>query len=336
MNTPATVDEAFGTPGEDVTHWSASRVTGYDRGVRGQRRPKYERLTTADARGVHVQTWPIGELSLDTFRERWGHGTFRCHWQIQDPENIEASQRVRSGGNGDHFTLDELDQPEPAPVAPAAAPAFMSSADPMISALQFAQTLMGLSDARTNAMLDAVGRAGGGSAGGGNAEILARMAGLEAKIQADAERRTLEDAHRAQLAVKDTEISDLKRAKEDAEREAEREPAGSIFEPGTPILEQVPTLIANGIAAFAARNPEMVASIAASAWEKATAKAAAAAVNPAPPPAAAAPPTGAPPPRRVVHIVPQPARQDPLTPAQTAKAADPVPAQTAKAADPVT
>lgn len=327
MGTPVAVDETFGTPGEDVTHWSASRVIAYERGVRGQRKPKYERLTTADARGVHVQTWPIEQLTLETFRERWGSGTFRCHWQIQDPENPEPSHRVRSGGNGDHFTLDELEQPEPAPVVPAgpvAPPAFLNASDPMGSAFNFAQNLMQLSDQRTQMMLQAIGQRSGG-ASDGNAELLARMAGLEARIQADAERRTLEDAHRAALAAKDAEIAELKRAKEDAEREAERDTGGPLFEAGTPLLEQIPTLIANGIGAFASRNPEMVANIAATAFEKVTQRAAAANPSPPPPQPASALPTAPPPPRRVVHIVPQQPRQDPATPQETAKAADPVP-----------
>lgn len=328
------VDLAFGTPGDDVTHWSASRVTGSERTPAGRKRHKYERLTFPRPDGIHQEKWPIDELTLENFRLRWGHGTFRCHWQVQDPDNSDPAQRVRSGGNGEHFTIEPAPA-EPAPPPPPPAPAaFLANPDPMASALTFARDLMTLSDARTNAMLQSIGARTGG--GGGDAEVLARIAGLEARIAADAERRTLEDAHRAQLAAKDTEIADLKRQKEDAERDAEREPAGSMFEPGTPILEQLPILIANGVAAFATKNPEMAANLAASVYAKVSASKA----NPGAPPAPAPPLALVPaavsretPPRRM-HVVPP--REDPTTPRETARAADPVPPpQAAQAVPPV-
>lgn len=312
-------DLAFGTPGDDVTHWSASRVTGYERTPAGRKKAKYERLTAPRHDGVHQNTWPIDELTLETFRQRWGHGTFRCHWQIQDPENPEPAHRVRSGGNGDHFTL-EPPAAEPAPPPPPPAPpAFLATNDPMASALSFARDLMTLSDARTNAMLQAVG--GRSSSGGdGSAEVMARIAGLEARIQADAERRTLEDAHRAALAAKDAEIAELKRAKEDAERDAEREPT-SLFEPGTPLLEQLPTLIANGVAAFATKNPEMAANLAASVYEKVSNRGKDAPPSPTVAPQSLPAPSPVARPPRTIHVVPP--REDPATPQQTARAADP-------------
>ena len=319
MHTPGDVDLAFGTPGDDVTHWSASRVTGYERTPAGRKKAKYERLTAPRADGVHQNVWSIDDLTLDTFRQRWGHGTFRCHWQIQDPDNADAAQRVRSGGNGEHFTIDPAAVEPAPPPPPPAPPAFLANPDPMASALTFARDLMTLSDARTNAMLQSLGGARGAS---GDSDVLARIAGLEARIVADAERRTLEDAHRAAIAAKDAEIAELKRAKEDAEREAEREPVGSIFEAGTPLIEQIPIILANTAAAFATKNPEMAASFAATVWEKYSARKA----NPSSPPSpGVVAPQSLPAPvqrPRVVHVAAQ--REDPATPRQTARAADPI------------
>jgi hypothetical protein len=111
-------------------------------------------------------------------------------------------------------------------------------------------------------------------------DMRAEIAAMRAEILANEKRRTIEEAHRAELAKKDAEIAELRRQ---AER-AEESDSGPTFEPGTPFLEQLPTVLANAFAAIALKSPETAVQLMSAAKDFLVPKPAT-----APPPTAAAP-----------------------------------------------
>lgn len=326
------VDPALGIPKDDVTHWGISAVTGWRRNEKQRRVPSYERLTHPRADGTHLNEWPMSDCQLEIIRERWGTGEFRVHWLINDEEAADPADRRRSAGNGNIFKLDAAPEPEEAVVVLPPPAAFQQAADPMRSAFDFAKDLMGLADGRTRTMLDSM-NAARPQGDGSNAQVLAEIAGLRAKIEADAAQRLIEDRHRAELAEKDRKIAELERAKEKAEAEAEK--AGESvpgLDPDMGILEQLPVLAINGVMNLAKTHPDIAMSFvekAAEFWEKRKSPVSRetpppTGTPPAPAIAAQAPPAARPP---VVVVPPVRRVENPLTPSQTAKAADPTPVQ---------
>ncbi len=268
-----------GVPNDNVTHWGISRVETV------RRRAEYERLTSPNEDKVRTREWPLDELTLDVVRARWGSGSFRIHWFVNTPDHEDPAQRHISGGQGLIFVLDPIDEvaPEPLPAAPAGLPA---GGGDLGAAFAFASQLMAMSDQRASQMLSAVstmGRAGGG----GDSDLAARLAGLEARIAADAERRTLEDAHRAELARRDEEARELRRRIEELEDDDDDGGGPGIFQPGQPLLESIGYAILNA----AAKNPDMAMKVAGplvervmGAQQAASAPAAHISVRPPPPP----------------------------------------------------
>jgi hypothetical protein len=238
--------EVVGRPGEGVTHWGISRIET----VRGEAKPS--RQTHPNEERVRLREWPIEELTLDEIKKRWGAGTFKLHWFCNDPEHPTADQRRTSGGHGPVFTIEPDVVPDVAPMAP---PPPVHVAAPS-GDFSFALQLMQASDQRAaETMRTVMQMAQAGQGGGASAEMTAAVARLEARIEADKREREQEQRHRDELQRRDNEIAELKRA---AERAAEREEssAGPSIEPGTPILEQLPVLLINGLMGLAAKNPE--------------------------------------------------------------------------------
>lgn len=245
---------ALGTPGDTVTHWGISRIH------QREGKEKLERLEYADDGGVHLREWPIGILSVDEVRARWGAGTFKCHWLIVDEQAEAPSERRKSGGHGKTFTLDaELPTRIAAPPREAAMPNIAApnglSADSLLSVVT---TMMALADKRADTMISAVTQLARGNVApsAGDADLRAQLAEMKAKLEADEKRREMEQKHRDELAAKDREVADLKRKLEDAEREAERDASPKI-EPGSPVLSQ----IGYGIANAAMAKPELVGAL---------------------------------------------------------------------------
>lgn len=325
------IDSAIGAPNDRVTHWGISRIMGYKRSATGKRSPVYERETAPRGDGVRINEWPIEECTLETVREKWGTGEFRCHWFILDPEHEDPKQRRIGAGNGLIFELDEVgeiatSETVEAVHGPAAPPPFLQQPDPMSSGLQFTERFLGMIDRRTEKELEVLRARGVGdhSQSGGNADILAHIARLEAKMEADRIQREIEDRHRAELAQKDKEIDDLKRAKEKAEEDAAKGGDGPAFDPELSMWDQLPAVAINGVLGLAKTNPDIATALMEKGYELFE-RFQARKSPPAPPPAAvpAAMAGGAPArPSPVVHIVPRRA-DDPLTPVRTARAADP-------------
>ncbi|NBU17232.1 MAG: hypothetical protein EBS48_09545, partial [Actinobacteria bacterium] len=244
------IHDAMGEPGEDVTTWGISRVTGHIIDGKNRRQPKFERLDHPGADGVRVNEWPIEDLSLETVMDRWGAGTYRLHWLIEEPEHADPKRRRRSGGHGTLFTIDpkaspEEPTPQPTPAAPVVIPAAGASVGDM---LQFAQAIlaMGQQMARPTA------------GGGGDDRIATLQADLaEMRARADAERqqREMEERHRAELERERERAREAERERdrirEEAERERERDDDRPPFEPGVPLTEQLPAILANALATVA-------------------------------------------------------------------------------------
>jgi hypothetical protein len=110
----------FGTPAREVTAWGIQRI---DPGKTG--RAATERLTYADAEGVHVREWPLSELTPATVRDRWGAGQYKVLWFVHDPSAENPADRYKSGGGGPVVQIEGV-QPvrvaAPRAAAPAAAP----------------------------------------------------------------------------------------------------------------------------------------------------------------------------------------------------------------------
>lgn len=310
------IDDAIGAPGEDVSHWRISRVKGFKLNSLGRRKPDYETQTHPREDGVRINEWPLEELTLETVKSRWGHGTFRVQFFIVDLSNPEALHRHRSGGFGNTFTIDEasvVGKPQatiaaPAQPAPAVAvPSVASNVPPDIASIfSVFQGLMHMSDSRSTEQVRSIQALAGSPSSGGGAEIMAKFAALEAKMEADEKRRVIEDAHRAELAKKDAEIAELKRAAERAEEDADRDRDGPAFEAGTPILEQLPLLLINGLMGLAKTHPDIAMSLV----EKVMAKTNPTAALPAPAAAPARPPVL--PPTAVHAVPPAPPRARPV------------------------
>lgn len=231
---------------------------------------KPQRLDHPDDAGVRVREWPIPQLSIATVRERWGAGTYKCHYHRIDPDAEEAIDRRRPLNAGPVFTLD----PEPSAVTVKAPVSAAPQMGDMSSALQFATALMQMSDQRSQATIQAVSqlagvsRVAGGSEGGSvNADMLAKIAALEAKIDADRREREIQEAHRVELAARDAEIAELRRRAEDAERDAgegDDGPEAPTFQPGMPLLEQIGFALLNA----AVSKPDLAAAVLAPIVEK--------------------------------------------------------------------
>lgn len=265
---------------------------------------KTERLDWAEDDGVHIREWPIGILSVDEVRARWGSGTFKCHWIIVDEQAEDPTQRRKSGGHGKTFSLDaEPPTRVAAPPREAAMPNIAApnglSADSLLTVVT---TMMSLADKRADSMIQAVTQLARGNAPGaaGDADLRAQLAEMKAKLEADEKRRELEQKHRDEVAAKDREIADMKRKLEDAERERESDATPKI-EPGSPVLSQ----IGYGIANAALAKPELVGALLEKVGPIATALFGGGnAAQPPPSPAASAPPTGVPAPKAIPRVVP--------------------------------
>ena len=296
---PGMLDEAtrnvVGVPNESVTHWGAQRR------VRG----KWETLDYPDANGVRQRMWPIADLTVDLFRERWGHGEFRVRWERLDPENPQPEHRRQNQGNGPAFALD----PEPAgsDAREFAAAAAGGPVDP----LAFAMRLVEATDRRSQEQVERLARLaglgggrsleGGGAGDDAAATLRAELAEIRAEMRAAEERRRIEDEHRRTLAERDREIERLQRELKDAE-ESDR-PSPPTFKPGVPFVDQLVAAAAN----LAVQRPEAVAALVSAAAPLIGRMMGASAPPPAAPaaplpPAAAAPPAPVP-----VRLVPRPA-----------------------------
>lgn len=227
-----------GTPNERVTHWSAQRR------VRG----RWELLDYPDAGGVRQKLWPLEDLSVEIFRERWGHGEFRCNWVTLDPENPQTEHRRQMQGNGPAFALD----PEQ-PTNDARDLASVVASGAPIDPLAFAMRLVETTDRRAQDQIERLARLaglGGGSAAGSAGPpagddatglLRAELAELRAEMRATEERRRLEDEHRRQLAEKEAEIARLRRELDDDRRDE----APPRFDPEIPIGQQLLAAAAN-------------------------------------------------------------------------------------------
>jgi hypothetical protein len=306
-----------GTPNDHVTHWGITRKYTDGRG-----REKWEHLEAPDASGVYLKRWPLESLNLAMVQKTWGAGEYRVHWMTLDPENPEPSQRTMSQGNGSPFRVESPAPEEPAPSlaaspAPAAPLSTPAGSDPLSFALHFAemqdrrlmQTLTSL-----RAAAPGLAHAGGAAGDPAVADLRAELAGMRARMEADAERRKLEDEYRAKLAEKEREIERL-RARRD------REDDEGPFEPGAPILEQLAPLVLN----WAAKNVDAAAKllplIMGTAAGEAPSSPAPALPAPARPAAAPARPVVTPIVRPVVAPAPAPAPEpepDPVSPSSEA------------------
>lgn len=330
------VDPALGTPKDDVTHWAISRITGWRRNPTNKRVPIYERLSHPRPDGAHLGEWPLADCTLETIRDRWGHGEFRVHWLINDEEAADPSDRRRSAGNGNIFKLDEIagDVVEEDP--PTAAPVQVQPpSDGVTSQLDFAMRMMAMAEEKAHRTLQAILNASGHNRGdgGANAEVLAKLAEMTARLDAEKAQREVDERHRAELAKKDEEIRELKRAKEKAEEDADKAGDAPAFDPDVSIWEQLPVVAINGVMGLAKTHPEVAMGFVDKAMEwmekRKAAKTEAVSRETLKPPTGAAPTHAIPravvqPPRAPVHVVPpRVVVDDPLTPSQTAKAADP-------------
>ncbi len=77
----------FGAIPEGVTHWGVCK-----RNVGGV----FEEVGwAAPGAGVELREWPIGDLSEDTLRDRWGPGHYQCSWIRPQPR---GGRRTLRGG----------------------------------------------------------------------------------------------------------------------------------------------------------------------------------------------------------------------------------------------
>lgn len=315
------IPESFGTPGEDVTHWGISRKLSERRGPSGRAINVVERCTHPDATGLRMQEWDISELSLEEIKKRWDAGTFQIHWIINEPGHADPKKRRRSGGNGPFFTVDP-EQEEAAPVAlptlPATLPAVAAPATGvgLGDLVGLLTTVFGLSRQMSAQAAPVVAPRDELFA-----EMSGRLANMEAKLDAEKREREVEERHRNALAEKDREIERERRRREEAEREAEDDRDRPPFEPGVPITEQLPAIIANTVAQIATKSPETAQKLIEWGYEKFMSKPAAVAPSvPRETPPVAQPPQ---PPRPVTRIVRPPVAPPPPPPAPSA----PPPAQ---------
>ncbi len=125
--------------------------------------------------------------------------------------------------------------------------------------LSFATTLMQMADARAEATIKAVAALSGRSGDGGgdaNAKVLAELAALQARLDAEKKEREIAERHREELAKKDAEVAELRRKMERMEDEAERaEPMRLEPEPGASLWNQIGFGLANAVLA----KPEVAA-----------------------------------------------------------------------------
>ena len=297
--TETLVDPRIGAPASDVTHWGIVRLSDMSRRVpSGRRKPTEDRLSHPCEDGVRIATWPIEDCTLDVIRERWSHGTFRVLFYCWDEVSPADDRKPVPRGKGHVITIDEPEEDPEDEAPPVAAPALPVGGD-AAAMLSFAQAMMTMSDTRTSQMLDAMLRTRGpAETAPGTADLRAELAGMRATIEANEQRRTIEEAHRAALAAKDAEILELRRQ---AER-AEESDSGPTFEPGTPFLEQLPTVLANAFAAIALKSPETAVQLLGAAKGLLTPS--------SPPPAVAAPPPAPVAVPRTRHVPPPPADVD--------------------------
>lgn len=248
---PPMLDEAtrnvVGTPNEQVTHWSAQR----------RLRGKWEMLDFPDANGVRQRVWPLADLTVDLFRERWGHGEFRVRWERLDPENPQPEHRRQQQGNGPAFALD------PEPVGSDAREFAAAANGGPVDPLAFAMRLVEATDRRSQEQVERLARLAGlgGHAVGGpvddaTATLRAELAEMRAEMRAAEDRRRVEDEHRRTVDEKDREIERLKRELEDAEDDGKPQPP--TFKPGVPFVDQLVAAAAN----LAVQRPEAVAALA--------------------------------------------------------------------------
>lgn len=312
--------KVVGNPHDKVTHWGISRVRG----------GKAERLdhpaSDGDAlAGVRVREWPIEQLSLDEVRARWGSGSYKIHWLCPHAEDAQQ----RSGGHGPLFTLD----PEvathvaaavtAAPPMPVATPANNGvTADSLLSVVT---TMMELSDRRAASTIEAITRlAAPQGAPAPNSAMLdemsklrAELAATNARVEADRERRALEerfreDKERMQREAREAteklqrELDEAKRRADDAERDADR-PA--TIEPGQPIMSQLGYGAANALM----QKPELAGALIEKAGPLLSALFGGGGAVPAPP-ASGPPATGIPAPKAVGApvVTPPPAARPPV------------------------
>lgn len=290
---PGMLDEAtrnvVGTPNEVVTHWSAQR----------RLRGKWEMLDYPDANGVRQKVWPLADLTVDLFRERWGHGEFRVRWERLDPENPQPEHRRAQQGNGPAFALD------PEPVGSDAREFAAAASGGPVDPLAFAMRLVEATDRRSQEQVERLARLAGlgggrleGGADDGASSLRAELAELRAEMRAAEDRRRVEDEHRRVLAGKDREIDRLRREVEDSGAD---EPPRPTFKAGVPFVDQLVAAAAN----LAVQRPEAVAAlVAAAAPLVGRMMGGPSAPSAPPPPSLPAPAASAAPPRVVPRPIP--------------------------------
>lgn len=251
-----TTASAVGTPPERTTHWSIARIEN----------GKPKKLDYPNSIGVRVTEWPLEELTIANVRERWGAGTFKCSWMINDPSAEEPGDKRRPNGHGPPFSLDpeavrEVRAPYAQPIPAAPPPA----GDGMASAFEFATRLMDMADRRAQTQFQGLVELAGlrqstaqpASAPSSEiAEMRAELARMRAEAEARTAREEAERRHREQIAR-------LERERDEARREAEEEPEEpAIVAPeGAGFIGQIGAGIASAIVEAAKKNPELVMNV---------------------------------------------------------------------------
>lgn len=246
----------------ETTHWGLHR-----RSVAGA----WEKMSWApEGEKVDATEWPIADLTVDNVAGRWGAGTYVIHWFGLSPA---GGRRYISKGREFHIRPETPVAAQPAPGGGGdferAVVLMKSMAEVSRMFAQQAQTVVQPAPAQNQAV----------------AELSAQVASLTAQINADRERREIEERHRKELAAKEAEAAELRRRLERAEDDANRSDGPrEIVRPGEPIKD---TIIANMVNAALADPAKTFAAIAAvpgalAALQKLLSKAQPAEAQPAP------------------------------------------------------
>lgn len=181
---PESVTNYFGVPGPDVTHWGM---------MKRDARNKEERLTAPTLDGAHTNTWPLSELSVEEVRNRWGDGSYRTFWVIEDPDAALPEQRRRSGGRGRDCRIvgnaaAQWGTPPAMPqLPPAPAGSMMSEVERMAMTMQIMGSMFQQFQTTAPKPDDKV------------ATLMASVAEMKARLEHDTATRALEDKHRREL-----------------------------------------------------------------------------------------------------------------------------------------
>lgn len=261
-----TLDARFGRPSADCTHWQIYRIGATGPAI----------LSYPDAENVMLERWPIAELTMQTIRDRWGHGRFHIRWYST---NQEKGNGVR--GKSPDFELGTApdEESEAAPKSDFAhflamqRQAKEEASRETDRVLALAREFMG-------------GRPGAAAAASPESEELRAMRTELQEMRTREAARAAADAVRAELRA-DLEASNRRIA--ELERENERGDEGPSLDLESPIMSQIVGFVVSA----AMKNPDAITGLIGNILEKvATAKAAAPPApvhNPAQMPAQAAP-----------------------------------------------